>query len=104
MYAVIKTGGRQYRAEEGTVLDVERLPVEEGDTVDLNEVLLVVPDEGSPTIGKPLIEGASVKATCIAQKRGQKINIWKYKPKKRYRRRQGHRQYYTRLRIDSISV
>jgi large subunit ribosomal protein L21 len=104
MYAVIRSGGHQYRAEEGAVIDVERLPIEEGDSVEIDEVLLVVPDKGDVLIGKPLVDGAKVKATCLSQYRARKILVWKYKPKKRYRRRRGHRQYYTRLRIDSISV
>jgi large subunit ribosomal protein L21 len=104
MYAVIRTGGRQYRAEAGAVIDVERLPINEGDSISIDEVLLVVPDQGNPLIGKPLVEGASVKATCVQQYRAQKVHVWKYIPKKRYRRRRGHRQYYTRLRIESISA
>jgi len=103
MYAVVRTGGRQYRAEAGAVIDVERLPIAEGDSIELSEVLLLVPDSGSPQIGKPLVSGATVKATCVKQLRDKKINVFKYKPKKRYRLRRGHRQYYTRLRIDSIS-
>lgn len=102
MYAIVRTGGRQYRAEVGAMIDVERLPVEEGSSLDLNEVLLLVPDEGQARIGKPLVAGASVKATCVSQYRAQKILVWKYIHKHRYRRRRGHRQYYTRLRIDSI--
>jgi large subunit ribosomal protein L21 len=104
MYAVVKTGGRQYRVEEGAVVDVERLNIEEGDSIELDEVLLVVPDSGDPQIGKPLVNGAKVTATCVSQYRGRKVIVWKYQPKKRYRRRKGHRQYYTRLRIDSIAV
>lgn len=104
MYAIIRTGGRQYRAEQGALIDVERLPIQEGDSIELDEVLLVVPDSGDPHIGKPLVEGAKVKATCVSQYRARKILVWKYKPKQRYRRRRGHRQYYTRLRIDTISV
>lgn len=104
MYAVVRTGGRQFRAEEGEMIDVERLPIEEGDSIELDEVLLVVPDSGDPQIGKPLVKGATVKATCVSQYRGKKIIVWKYLPKKRYRRRKGHRQYYTRLRIDSINA
>jgi large subunit ribosomal protein L21 len=103
MYAIVRTGGRQYRAEPGMSIDVERLPQEEGEAIDLTDVLLVVPDSGDPVIGQPLVEGAVVKATVIKQGRGRKIFVWKYKPKQRYRRRRGHRQYYTRLRIDSIS-
>ena len=103
MYAIVRTGGRQYRAEPGMAIDVERLPQEEGEAIDLTDVLLVVPDSGDPVIGQPLVEGAVVKATVVKQGRGRKIFVWKYKPKQRYRRRRGHRQYFTRLRIDSIS-
>ncbi len=103
MYAIVRTGGRQYRAEPGQLIDVERLPFEEGATVELTDVLLVAPDEGQPLIGRPTVEGAVVKATVVEQGRGPKIFVWKYKPKERYRRRRGHRQYYTRLRIDSIA-
>ena len=104
MYAVIRTGGRQYRAEQGAVIDVERLPIEEGATVELDEVLLIAPDTGETLIGKPLVEGAKVKATCVSQYRARKIFVWKYIPKERYRKRRGHRQYYTRLRIYEIAV
>lgn len=103
MYAIIRTGGRQYRAEAGLTIDVERLPYEEGQTIDLTDVLLVVSDSGEATIGQPVVEGAVVKATVVEQGRERKIFVWKYKPKQRYRRRRGHRQYFTRLRIDSIS-
>ncbi|MBN1201228.1 MAG: 50S ribosomal protein L21 [Anaerolineae bacterium] len=103
MYAIVRTGGRQYRAEPGQSIDVERLPYEENETIELTDVLLVVPDDGEPIIGQPVVEGAAVKATVIKQGRGRKIFVWKYKPKERYRRRRGHRQYFTRLRIDSIS-
>ncbi len=102
MYAIVRTGGRQYRAEPGSVIDVEKLPVEAGATVDLNEVLLVVPDEGQPLIGQPLVKGATVKATVLENYRAEKILIWKYRPGLRYRRRRGHRQTYTRLRIESV--
>ncbi len=102
MYAVIRTGGRQYRAEPGQAIDVERLPYEEGESIELNDVLLVVSDDGQARIGQPVVDGASVKATVIKQGRDRKVFVWKYKPKERYRRRRGHRQYFTRLRIDSI--
>jgi large subunit ribosomal protein L21 len=104
MYAVVRTGGRQFRAEEGATIDVERLPIEEGDSIELDEVLLVVPDSGKPSVGKPLVKGAKVKATCVSQYRAPKIIVWKYIPKERYRRKKGHRQYYTRLRIDGITT
>lgn len=103
MYAIIRTAGRQYRAEPGSVIDVERLPFEEGAAIELGEVLLFAPDNGTPVIGQPLVSGAIVKATVVKQGRERKIFIWKYIPKKRYRKRRGHRQYFTRLRIDSIS-
>lgn len=104
MYAIIRSGGHQYRVEPGAVVDVERLPVEEGHQFQIEDVLLVVPDSGSPTIGKPLVAGAKVHVTCVSQYRARKIFVWKYKPKKRYRLRRGHRQSYTRLRIDSITI
>lgn len=104
MYAVIRSGGHQYRVEPGAVVDVERLPVEEGKQFQIEEVLLVVPDSGDVTIGKPVVTGAKVNVTCVSQYRARKIFVWKYKPKKHYRLRRGHRQSYTRLRIDSITL
>lgn len=101
MYAIVESGGRQYRAEAGHTFSVEKLPYEVGEEVVLDRVLLVADDEDF-TIGTPHIDGASVKATVVDQYRGEKILVWKYKPKNRYRRRQGHRQSYTRLRIDEI--
>ncbi|MBI5959517.1 MAG: 50S ribosomal protein L21 [Chloroflexi bacterium] len=103
MYAIVRTGGRQYRAEPGQVIDVERLPNQEGESIEITDVLLVSPDTGSPVIGQPLVKGAVVKVTVIKQDRGPKIFVWKYKAKQNYRRRRGHRQYFTRLRIDSIT-
>lgn len=103
MYAVVRTGGRQYRAVPGLAIDVERLPFEEGATIDLDDVLLVAPDGAAPLIGQPTVPGAVVRATVVSQYRARKVFVWKYNPKKRYRRRRGHRQYYTRLRIESIS-
>ena len=103
MYAIVECGGRQYRAEEGHTFSVEKLPNEVGEQIELDNVLLLSND-GSVTIGQPSISGATVLATVTEQYRGKKIFVWKYKPKKRYRRRRGHRQYYTRLRIDSIVV
>ena len=85
-------------------MDVERLPYAEGETVELTDVLLVAPDDGELVIGQPVVEGATVKATVVKQGRDRKILVWKYKPKERYRRRRGHRQYFTRLRIDEITV
>ncbi|RPI99305.1 MAG: 50S ribosomal protein L21 [Chloroflexi bacterium] len=103
MYAIVRTGGRQYRAEPGQTIDVERLPNAEGETIALTDVLLVAPDGGSLLIGQPVVAGAVVNVTVVKQARGRKIFVWKYKPKERYRRRRGHRQYFTRLHIDSIT-
>ena len=101
MYAIYRAGGRQYLAEIGGELNLERLPYEVGEKVDFKEVLLL--GNGPQTaIGKPLVKGAMVKATIVEQFKGKKIIVWKYRPRKRYRRKQGHRQYYTRLRIDDI--
>ena len=101
MYAIVKSGGRQYRAEEGQSFSVEKLSYEVGEQIELSDVLLLANDE-EVQVGRPTVPGASVKATVVDQYRGKKIFVWKYKPKKRYRRRQGHRQSYTRLRVDEI--
>lgn len=101
MYAVIKTGGKQYRVSPGDSVEVEKLPHEVGEQVELDQVLLVA--SGSDTkIGQPLVEGAKVKATVTRQAKGRKVVVFKYRPSKRYRRKKGHRQHYTRLRIDEI--
>jgi large subunit ribosomal protein L21 len=103
MYAIIRSGGKQYRAEVGSTIDVDRLTNEVGDTVEINDVLLVEDGENT-VIGQPVIEGAVVKATVVEQLRGKKIIVYKYNQRTNYRRKQGHRQYYTRLQIDGISV
>lgn len=101
MYAVVKSGARQYRAEVGNTIVVERLPAKSGQRLELGDVLLVADDE-RVEIGQPTVEGARVLATVVAEEKGPKIRIFKYHPKKRYRRRAGHRQQYTRLRVDEI--
>ncbi len=101
MYAVIKTGGKQYRVSPGDSIEVEKLPFEVGEQIELDEVLLVARDSQA-SIGRPLVEGAKVKATVTRQARGRKVIIFKYRSSKRYRRKKGHRQYFTRLRIDDI--
>jgi large subunit ribosomal protein L21 len=101
VYAIVESGGRQYRAEEGHSFSVEKLPYEVGEQIELSNVFLLANDE-DVQVGRPTVPGASVKATVIEPSRGKKIFGWKYKPKKRYRRRQGHRQSYTRLRVDEI--
>jgi large subunit ribosomal protein L21 len=101
MYAVIKTGGKQYRVSPGDSIDVEKLPYEVGHQIELDQVLLVANGSGAK-IGQPLVDGAKVKATVTRQAKGRKVIIFKYRPSKRYRRRKGHRQHFTRLRIDEI--
>ncbi|HVK64504.1 MAG TPA: 50S ribosomal protein L21 [Polyangium sp.] len=102
MYAVIKTGGKQYRVSEGQVLRVEKLSGNAGDKVTFNEVLLV---GGEATkIGQPLVAGAKVEAQINAQDRGKKVVIFKFRRRKNYRRKTGHRQPYTELKITGISA
>ena len=101
MYAIVKTGGKQYRAEAGRTLEVERLPVGEGDTVELGEVLMIA-DEGDVTIGTPLIEGARVITQVESNGRAKKIIVFKYKSKVRSRKKTGHRQNFTRLTVEQI--
>lgn len=103
MYAVVQTGGKQYRVAPGDWLDVEKLPAEVGQQIVLDQVLLVHDGEKAH-IGRPLVEGAAVKATVKAQHKGRKVIIFKYRPKKRYRRKAGHRQWLTRLHIDAIEL
>ena len=103
MYAIVRSGGRQYRAEVGATIDVERLPNPVDEKIELNEVLLI--GDGDRTqVGTPLVDGASVTATIVSQYRAPKIIVFKYRQRTKYRRKRGHRQYYTRLRIDDIQV
>lgn len=101
IYAIIETGGKQYRVTPGQVIDVERLDVPEGDTVELDRVLLIADDEKT-TVGTPLVMGAKVVATAKSEGLGKKVAVVKFKAKTRYHRKTGHRQSYTRLAIDSI--
>jgi len=103
VYAIVRSGARQYRAGVGDTILVERLPAEVGQQLELDEVLLVAGGE-QVEIGRPTVNGAKVLATVVAQEKGPKIRIFKYHPRKRYRRRAGHRQRYTRLRVDTIVV
>jgi large subunit ribosomal protein L21 len=102
MYAVIKTGGKQYRVSEGQLLSVEKLPGQAGDKVTLDEVLFVGGD--SPKIGQPLVSGASVSAEIVGQTRGRKIVVFKFRRRKNYRKKSGHRQPYTELKITGIKA
>ena len=104
MYAIIKTGGKQYKVAEGEVIYVEKLDAEAGDAVTFDEVLAVVAD-GDVKVGKPVVAGAKVTGKVEAQGKEKKIHIFKYKPKKgSTRRRQGHRQPYTKLIVESIEA
>lgn len=101
MFAVIKSGGRQYKVSVGERLEVNRLPVTDGEQIRIGEVLLIS-DENNTMVGTPFVENALVLATAEKQARGKKIIVFKYKSKKRYRRRTGHRQELTVLTIDDI--
>lgn len=102
-YAIIEDGGKQYKAVEGDTIEVDHFLSELGEQVDLERVLMLVDGE-TVDIGTPLVAGVKVKATVVSQVKGPKVIVFKYKPKKRYRVKTGHRQKYTRLQIDSISV
>lgn len=102
-YAVIRTGGKQYRINEGDIIDVERLPASADKSVTFSEVLMVT-DGDDVKLGEPLLSGASVSGTVVEDLRGDKIRVAKYKAKVRYRRVTGHRQALTRVKIDSIVV
>jgi large subunit ribosomal protein L21 len=103
MYAVIRTGGKQYRVAPGQQVEVEKLSGEVGDTITLDDVLMVANGD-NVTIGQPVVEGATVTARITGQYRGNKIMVFRYRPKKRIRVRRGHRQYLTRLQIEEISA
>lgn len=103
MYAVIETGGKQYKVENGSVLFVEKLDAEEGQAVTFDKVLLLNKD-GETVVGTPVVENAKVVGTVVKHGRGKKITVFKYKPKKKYKRKQGHRQAFTRVLVDKIEA
>lgn len=103
MYAVVRTGGKQYRVAAGDIVEVEKLAGEVGDSITLEDVLLVANGD-SVTVGRPTVNGASVRATITGQYRGKKVRVFRYSPKKRIRVRRGHRQYLTRLAIESVEA
>ncbi|MDP4095656.1 50S ribosomal protein L21 [Paenibacillus sp. P96] len=103
MYAIIETGGKQYKVQEGDVLFIEKLNANDGDTVTFDRVLAVSSDNGFTT-GTPLVSGASVTATVEKHGKGQKVVVYKYKPKKNYHVKQGHRQPYTKVTIGKIQA
>ncbi len=103
MYAVVRTGGKQYRVAAGDVVEVEKLEGAVGDSITLDDVLLVSNGD-AVQVGTPRVDGASVTAKITGQYRGNKIMVFKYRPKKRIRVRKGHRQYLTRLQIQSVNA
>ncbi len=103
MYAVVETGGKQYRVAPGGVIAVERLPGGVGDVVELSRVLLV--GEGDQVkVGSPVVSGAKVRATILGQARAPKVTVFKFRRRRKYRRKTGHRQHVTRLRVEEINM
>lgn len=103
MYAVIETGGKQYRVQEGDVISVEKLGLIEGEKLSFDKVLMIADEAGVKT-GDPYIAGASVEATVVEEGRGPKVYIYKYKAKKGYHRKNGHRQAYTKVKIGAVNA
>ncbi|MDZ4764926.1 MAG: 50S ribosomal protein L21 [Chloroflexota bacterium] len=109
MYAIIRTGNRQYRAEVGSIIDIERLNSANGDPlpfdhkIEITDVLMIA-DGDQTVIGQPNVSGATVKATVVSQYRAKKVIVFKYRQRTKFRRKRGHRHYYTRIRIDDIAV
>ena len=103
MFAIIRTGGKQYRVQKDDKIEIGNLDVKEGDSIDFDEVLFLG-GEKSATLGEPLIKGASVKANVIAQKRAPKITVFKKKRRQNYRRKKGHRQHLTVVQITDIKA
>jgi len=100
-YAIVETGGKQYKVAPGQKIDVDRLAVAEGEDIELSRVLLIA-DGKDTVVGNPTIDGAKVVATCLSEGKGDKVIVFKYKPKVRYRRKKGHRQLYAKLEIKEI--
>lgn len=102
-YAIIRTGGKQHRVHEGDTIRVESLSADEGDTVEMDEVLMLSRD-GVVTLGSPTVPGAKVTAEIVGNGRHKKVVVFKYKPKTRYRKKNGHRQSYTEIKVTGISL
>jgi large subunit ribosomal protein L21 len=102
MYAILETGGKQYKVQPGDVIEVERLDGEVGDQIELGRVLMMSADDAAPTFGSPAIDGAKALGEIVEQGKGEKLIIFKYKSKVRYRRKTGHRQVITRIRVGDI--
>lgn len=103
MYAIIETGGKQYRVNEGDVVFIEKLEVNENETITFDKIIAVGKDDGM-SVGTPFVSGAEVKATVLKNGKGKKITVFTYKPKKGYSRKLGHRQPYTKVRIEAIKA
>ena len=103
MHAIIETGGKQYKVTEGDTLIIEKLEAEAGQAITFDKVLAIL-DGDKATFGAPVVEGASVAATVVKNGKGKKVRIFKYNPKKGYRKRQGHRQPYTKVQIGAIQA
>ena len=104
MYAIVQTGGKQYKVSPGDVIHVEKLDVEEGQAAELSSVLAVTKDDGQVLVGTPFVAGASVKITVLAHGKADKVLVFKYKSKANYRRHHGHRQPFTRVKVDEIAL
>ena len=104
LYAIIETGGKQYKVQKGDVLHVENLNVGEGEMVVFDKVLLASGDDGAIKLGKPYVEGASVSAKVLKNGKSKKIIVFKYKPKKNIRKKKGHRQPFTRVEIENLAI
>jgi large subunit ribosomal protein L21 len=103
MYAIISSGGKQFRVEEGETIQLERLDAQPGDKIELDQVLFVKTDDGVK-VGDPLVANAKVSGTILAEGKGRKVVVFKKKRRKQYRRKTGHRQLYTEVLVDSITV
>ena len=104
MYAILNTGGKQYKVSEGDILRIEKISAELNSTVELTDVLAVSNGEGELTIGNPVVEGAKVVAKVLAHGKAKKVVVFKFKPKKDYRKKQGHRQPFTKILIEKIEA
>ncbi len=104
MLAVIKTGGKQYMVKPGDVIDVEKIQGESGSEVQFSEVLILSDGKGGVQVGSPFVDGAQVKGVILGETKGEKLTIFKFRRRKGYRRKTGHRQKYTSVKIDSINA
>lgn len=103
MYAIIETGGKQYKVQEGDILNIEKLNASEGETVEINRILTVVKDN-EVVVGKPVVEGAKAILKVLEHGKSEKIIVFKYKPKKNFRKIRGHRQPFTKVLVEKITV